>query len=99
MAEISLIVEFVYVLSQGLYMFRTLYHAKVSKEAGQSITPILYWVLTIGSSVLIGFYGFLIGSVAMPLFAVLGIPFSLYHMKIEKERVEVEKEGLGVDWC
>lgn len=91
-------VESIYVFAQIIFCYRVVYHAKVSKEANRSITPMFYWTLNIFGNLIIGIYGIFKGSFAMPLFAIIGIPFSLYHMKIENDRVKNQKEDPRVKY-
>lgn len=76
-------VEGIFVLSQGVSITRAIYHSKVSKEQGRSVTPVLYWGLTILIWSLIATYGFFIGSFAMMFVIFPGVVYALYHVDIE----------------
>lgn len=85
MAE--LLTEALFGASQLIILFRLIYHTKVSIKNKQSITPILYWFLTILSSALLGVYGFFAESIVIPLTAIVSIGFSLVHVRLELKRM------------
>ena len=76
-------VEAIYIISQGLYACRMLYQANATKKAKKSITPLFYWQLTLIAQILLMIYGYLLGSISMPLLGFISIPFIFYNMKIE----------------
>lgn len=81
-------IEAIYWLAQIIFLGRTFYHASVSKKANRSITPMAYWIMALVGNLLIGLYGFFIGSFSMPLFSLISLPISLYHINIEKKRLK-----------
>ncbi len=93
MSEINYAIEGVYWLGQMIFLSRTVYHAKVSNDEKRSVTPITFWILAVAGNLFIGLYGFLIGSISMPLFALLSIPISIYHIHIEKKRIKGEQKN------
>jgi len=90
LAEINFALEGLYWVSQSFFVYRTLYHIQISKEQKRSVTPLRYWSVSILGNLVLGVYGFFIGSISMPLFAIASIPFSLYHIHLERKR-EVEE--------
>jgi len=76
-------VEGIFLLSQVFSITRAIYHSKVSKEQGKSVTPLFYWVLTIFIWGCISAYGFFIGSFAMMIVIFPGVAYALYHIDIE----------------
>jgi len=79
-------VELIFLSSCAISFIRIIYQTSSSKIAGRSITDTTYWILTIAGSILLGIYGLLIGSIAMPASAIIVIIFGLYHINLEKNR-------------
>lgn len=76
-------IETIFLLSQVIYFVRIYFQTKVSLKENQSVNPKIYWKLTILASILIGIYGYFIGSLIMVLTQLFGIVYSFFHMKIE----------------
>jgi len=90
---VEFITEFLFAGSQIIIMFRLFYHTSTSLKGGRSVTPTVYWILTILSSALLGIYGIFADSIVIPLAAVVSIGFSLIHIWIESRRVKVKTVG------
>lgn len=81
-------IELIYVLAQILFFGRMIYQANASRKAGQSITPIWYWIITLFASWLLGVYGFFLGSITMPLMTIFSTVYYVYNIVIEWNRIE-----------
>lgn len=90
---VELILEVLFGASQLVILFRLFYHTNVSLKKKQSVTPIIYWVLTIFSSILLGIYGFYASSIVIPLTALVSVGFSVFHIWIEIKRNYAETIG------
>lgn len=84
-------IEAIYFASQILVLFRTYNQYYASKKEQRSVNPLLFWVATILSNVLVGVYGFLIGSFIIPIMSIISLPISLWHLDLERKR-KVKKE-------
>lgn len=78
--------EVIWVIASGFYFLRTVYQIKATHDEKRSVTPLLYWSLTLVGSLLIIYYGISIGSWAIPLGQTLTLISVAYNIKIEKER-------------
>lgn len=92
---VNLFTEFLFGVAQVIYLGRILYQAKVSKEKGQSVTPITYWLITICASIVLMVYGVFSESIIIPLTTIVTVTVALYHINIElkRERISLSKEG------
>ena len=91
----TLFLELIALVSQGIYFGRGVYQTKASLNAGKSITPTFYWVLTIIAVSLIGVYGYFLGSIILPVTAVFNVGYAVINILIEKGLIG--KKGIKHD--
>lgn len=72
-------VEIIFILSQFIYFSRLIVQSIETHKRKLSVNPKLFWILTIIASILMGIYGWLIGSWSMPIANGLAIIYSTYQ--------------------
>jgi len=85
-------IEAIGVFASFCYLARWVLQIKATKKAKRSVNPIAFWVLTWTAVTSMAVYGYLLGSLVMPL----GLPISWivigYNIKTELKRKESGKK-------
>lgn len=82
--------EGIAIISAGLYLLRWVFQLKASRKQKRSVTPIMYWIITIMAGGLSAIYTFLLGSIVFPLTFGFTILIAMYNIYLELKNKKVD---------
>lgn len=82
----NVFVEMIYVIAQIPFFLRMYFQTKDSLKEKRSVSPKIFWALSIIGSILVVIYGWLIDSWAIWLMSIISIAYSIFHYRIEERR-------------